>query len=60
MIRPAAAFPDSEHCPLGQLRLSWFVDLLDSRSDALELSLKLYHVGELQLVGYQQLITEAP
>ena len=32
---------------------------LEVRSDGLELSLKLYHAGELQL-GYQQLMTEAP
>jgi hypothetical protein len=35
------------------------VDFIEGRSDALELSLKLYHAGELQL-GYQQLMTEAP
>ena len=32
---------------------------MEGSSDGLELSLKLYHVGELQL-GYQQLMTEAP
>jgi 5-methylthioribose kinase len=35
------------------------VDLIEGSSDGLELSLKLYHAGELQL-GYQQLMTEAP
>jgi hypothetical protein len=35
------------------------VDLIEGRSDGLELSLKLYHAGELQL-GYQQLMAEAP
>ena len=31
---------------------------MEGSSDGLELSLKLYHAGELQL-GYQQLMTEA-
>ncbi len=35
------------------------MDLVDGRTDGLELSLKLYHAGELQL-GYQQSMTEAP
>ena len=37
-----------------------FVDPYGVRSsDGLELSLKLYHLGELRL-GYQQLMAEAP
>ena len=35
------------------------MDFIEGRSDGLELSLKLYHAGELQ-PGYQQLMTEAP
>jgi hypothetical protein len=35
------------------------VDLVDARTDGLKLSLKLYHVRELQL-DYQQSVTEAP
>jgi hypothetical protein len=35
------------------------MDLVDSRTNGLEVSLKLYHADELQL-GYQQLMTEAP
>ena len=38
---------------------SCFVDLVDARTDGLELSLKLYHGSELQ-VGYQQSIAETP
>jgi hypothetical protein len=32
---------------------------MEGSCDGLELSLKLYHLGELQL-GYQQLMTQAP
>ena len=35
------------------------MDLMEGGSDGLELSLKLYHLGELQL-AHQQLMTEAP
>ena len=56
---PAADFRDREHRRFGQLRLFIVSGFYRGRSDGLELSLKLYHLGELQL-GYQQLMTEAP
>jgi hypothetical protein len=42
-----------------QLRLFMLVDLVDTRTDGLKLSLKLYHANRLPLV-HQQLTTEAP
>jgi hypothetical protein len=38
---------------------SWFVGLVEVRTDGLKLSLKPSHTGALQL-DYQQLMTEAP
>ena len=56
---PAADFLDREHRRSGQLRLFIVCGIYRVRSDGLELSLKLYHAGELQL-AYQQLMAEAP
>ena len=55
---PLADFLDREHRRSGQLRL-FIADLMEGSSDVLELSLKLYHAGELQLAR-QQLMAEAP
>jgi len=56
---PAADFRDREHRRSGQLRLFMVCGIYRVTSDGLELSLKLYHAGELQL-AHQQLMAEAP
>ncbi len=51
---------EGRQCLLGMAEiLHWFWDSVGCGADGLELSLKLYHAGELQL-DPQHLMTEAP
>ena len=59
MMFPELAFRAIGHCLFGQLRLFIAFSPDGSRTDGLQLSLKLYHVRELW-PGYQQSMTEAP